>query len=57
MPFQQEPPALGNQYADDRALRSYLRRALPAEVLREIEPSLRHLGALAGGELYRMQLD
>jgi acyl-CoA dehydrogenase len=56
MPFRQEPPALGNQYADDRALRSYLRRALPAEVLEEIEPSLEDLGRLAGGELYRMQL-
>jgi len=54
--FRQEPPALGNQYADDRALRSYLRRALPADVLREIEPSLQDLGELAGGELYRAQL-
>lgn len=56
MPFKQEPPALGNQYADDRALRSYLRRALPAGVLREVESSLHDLGELAGGELYRMQL-
>ncbi|HEY0406423.1 MAG TPA: acyl-CoA dehydrogenase family protein [Pyrinomonadaceae bacterium] len=56
MPFQQQPPALGNQHEDDRVLRSYLRRALPPEVLREIEPSLAELGALAGGELYRMQL-
>jgi len=54
--FKQEPPALGNQYADDRALRSYLRRALPADVLAEIEPSLQDLGALAGGDLYRLQL-
>jgi acyl-CoA dehydrogenase len=56
VPFRQEPPALGNQYADDRALGSYLRRALPAEVLREVEPELEELGELAGGELYRMQL-
>ena len=56
MPFQQLPPTLGNQYEDDRVLRLYLTRVLPAEVLREIEPSLGELGALAGGELYRLQL-
>ena len=54
--FTQPPPRLGNQYDDDRALRSYLRRALPTEVLNDIETSLRTLGAMAGGELYRMQL-
>ncbi len=54
--FQQTPPSLGNQYEDDRVLRSYLTRVLPAEMLREIEPSLSELGRLAGGELYRMQL-
>jgi acyl-CoA dehydrogenase len=56
MPFQQQPPTLGNQHADDRVLRSYLKRALPPDMLREIEPSLSLLGELAGGELYRMQL-
>jgi alkylation response protein AidB-like acyl-CoA dehydrogenase len=56
MSFRQAPPELGNQYADDRALRSYLRRTLPPEVLREVEPSLEVMGELAGGELYRMQL-
>ena len=40
MPFRQEPPQLGNQYADDAALRSYLKRALPPEVLAEVEPVL-----------------
>jgi alkylation response protein AidB-like acyl-CoA dehydrogenase len=57
MPFRQEPPRLGNQYEDDRALRSYLRRALPPDVLREVEPALAEMGELAGGELYRMQLE
>ena len=57
MPFRQEPPRLGNQYEDDRALRSYLKRVLPPEVLREVEPSLVEMGELAGGELYRMQLE
>ncbi|MFL6282426.1 MAG: acyl-CoA dehydrogenase family protein [Pyrinomonadaceae bacterium] len=57
MPFRQEPPRLGNQYEDDRALRSYLKRQLPPEVLRDVEPSLAELGEMAGGELYRMQLE
>jgi hypothetical protein len=57
MPFRQEPPRLGNQYEDDRALRSYLKRTLPPEVLRDVEPSLAELGESAGGELYRMQLE
>ena len=50
------PPELGNQYEDDRVLRSYLKRSLPKETLRELEPGLREMGELAGGELYRMQL-
>ena len=54
--FNQPPPQLGNQYDDDRVLKSYLKRILPAEVLTKIEPSLREMGALAGGELYAMQL-
>src|SRR5216683_6269873 len=56
MSFQQSPPTLGNQYEDDRVLRSYLARVLPETMLREIEPSLREMGRLAGGELYQMQL-
>ena len=56
MPFEQVPPKLGNQYEDDRVLRSYLARVLPAEMLREIEPSLAEMGRLAGGELYDLQL-
>src|SRR5215813_9805259 len=56
VPFQQEPPTLGNQYHDDRVLRSYLRRVLPKDMLRAVEPSLAELGGLAGGELYELQL-
>lgn len=56
MPFHQPPPALGNQYEDDRVLRSYLKRALPPDMIREIEPPLMELGAMAGDNLYRMQL-
>lgn len=56
MQFQQPPPALGNQYEDDRVLRSYLSRVLPKEVLRDVEGSLIEMGRLAGGELYEFQL-
>jgi alkylation response protein AidB-like acyl-CoA dehydrogenase len=56
MPFTQAPPQLGNQYEDDRVLRSYLRRTLPADVRAEVEPELHAMGVLAGGELYRDQL-
>jgi alkylation response protein AidB-like acyl-CoA dehydrogenase len=56
MAFNQPPPQLGNQYDDDRALRSLLARVLPAEVLRAAEPRLRALGELAGGALYVQQL-
>jgi alkylation response protein AidB-like acyl-CoA dehydrogenase len=56
MPFHQPPPTLGNQYEDDRVLRSYLKRTLPLEMLSEIEPSLQEMGRLSGNDLYRMQL-
>ena len=55
-PFNQPPPRLGHQYDEDRVLRSYLRRRLPPDVLAEVTPALREMGALAGGELYELQL-
>lgn len=55
-PFNQPPPTLGNQYDDDHVLRTYLKRVLPADVLSGIEPALREMGSLAGGELYQLQL-
>jgi alkylation response protein AidB-like acyl-CoA dehydrogenase len=54
--FTQAAPVLGNQYDDDRVLRSYLARVLPAGMFNEVEESLRELGRLAGGELYELQL-
>jgi putative acyl-CoA dehydrogenase len=42
--FFQDPPMLGNQYADDAFLRGYLRWRLPAKMLAEIEPDLHRLG-------------
>ena len=56
MPFNQPAPQLGNQYSDDRVLRSYLARVLPAGMLAAIERELLELGDLAGGELYRLQI-
>ncbi|MGW8270475.1 MAG: acyl-CoA dehydrogenase family protein, partial [Burkholderiales bacterium] len=53
--FTQTPPRLGNQYADDRVLRSYLARTLSAEELAYARPALERLGALAGGELTELQ--
>jgi alkylation response protein AidB-like acyl-CoA dehydrogenase len=55
MAFFQAGPSLGNQYSADRALRSYLTRALPPDVLRAVEPELDSMGALAGGRLLELQ--
>ena len=49
--FFQDGPTLGNQYDDDRVLRSYLRRKLPAAVLADVEPSLRRLGERAATDI------
>lgn len=49
--FHQSPPRLGNQYDDDRLLRSYLRRVIPPTMLAEIEPDMRRLGARAAGDI------
>ncbi len=54
--FIQLPPEIGNQYGDDRVLRSYLVRALPPAMLRDIETGLMEMGGLSGRELYRTQL-
>jgi acyl-CoA dehydrogenase len=54
--FIQSAPRLGNQYRDDGFLRGYLRRKLPDEVFRQIEPELQEMGELAAGELYDLQL-
>ncbi len=56
-PFIQAPPELGNQYEDDRMLKSYLRRKLPSDVLGDVVPALQTMGELAGGELYQMQIE
>jgi acyl-CoA dehydrogenase len=55
-PFNQPPPQLGNQYEDDRVLRSMLARRFEGRVPATVEEAMRELGELAGGELYRLQL-
>jgi acyl-CoA dehydrogenase len=54
--FNQAPPQLLNQYDDDRVLRSVLARRFGGRVPPAVAESLREMGHLAGGELYRMQL-
>jgi alkylation response protein AidB-like acyl-CoA dehydrogenase len=54
--FTQAAPELGNQYRDDPLLAGWLRRVLPADLLAALAPELDELGALAGGDLYRLQL-
>jgi alkylation response protein AidB-like acyl-CoA dehydrogenase len=47
---------LENQFADDGVLRRYLEHTLPDEVWADVEPRLHRIGALAGNELYDLQL-
>jgi alkylation response protein AidB-like acyl-CoA dehydrogenase len=55
--FTQSPPTLGNQFDDDPLLDSWLARSLPATLLDDgLRAELRELGAIAGGDLYRLQL-
>lgn len=53
--FTQPAPDLGNQFDDDPLLGSWLKRMLPGSVLAGLRGELRELGALAGGELFRLQ--
>ena len=54
--FCQDPPSLGNQFDDDRMFRSLMARRF-GDALAEVAPRLREMGEIAGGELYRTQLD
>jgi acyl-CoA dehydrogenase len=54
--FVQAAPQLGNQYRDDPLLSGWLRRTLPPDARDRLEAELDELGAMAGGELYRLQL-
>jgi alkylation response protein AidB-like acyl-CoA dehydrogenase len=56
-PFNQSPPELGNQYDDDRPLRSIVARLIPKDARAKVESELRAIGELAGGDLYRLSLE
>lgn len=56
-PFNQPAPQLGNQYDDDRVLRSLLARRFGGTLPPAVLAALREMGELAGGELYQAQLD
>jgi acyl-CoA dehydrogenase len=49
--FFQDGPRLRDEWEDDLALRRYLERSLPPEVLDEVAPSLAEMGHLAANEL------
>jgi acyl-CoA dehydrogenase len=54
--FTQTPPKIGNQYRDDVFLRDLMKRVLPPDVHRDVEPDLDEMGRIGGGELYELQL-
>lgn len=54
--FFQTGPVLGNQYAEDRLLYSYLEWKIPANVLAEISPDLHALGERTVIEIYQLGL-
>ena len=53
----QPAPELDNQYDADRVLRHAVRRLLSDEAHAAVEPGLRAMGQLAGGDLYDLQRD
>lgn len=46
MAFFQAPPLLGDAWATDRLLRQYLKRVLPEDARRVVEPDLAEMGAI-----------
>ena len=54
--FTQTPPTLGNSFRDDPLLGSWLRRTLPNAICAVLNPELDDIGAVAAGDLYRLQL-
>lgn len=50
--FFQTPPSLGNQYDEDRVLRSYLEWKLPNDILLTIQPELQSMGQRVVSDIY-----
>lgn len=55
--FTQSPPELGNQFLVDPLLQSWLRRALSPDLMQTLRREFEELGAVAGGALYRLQME
>ncbi|KAL0093714.1 hypothetical protein F4703DRAFT_1830866 [Phycomyces blakesleeanus] len=55
--FFQSPPQLTNQYEDDHVLRNILKRRIPSEILKQIEPDLYNLGGRVVGDIALMADD
>ena len=51
MTFFQDPPTARSALVEDRALTSFLKRRVPADVLTDIRPSLQEMGELSAGPL------
>ncbi len=56
-PFVQEPPAPPRAWTDDWLLRGVMAQRLPSDVLRQVEPELAAMEALAAGRLARLQAE
>jgi acyl-CoA dehydrogenase len=54
-PFVQQEPRPRNALSEDWLLETYLRRRLPLDVLRDIQPQLAELAALSCGSLWDLQ--
>lgn len=54
MDFYQTAPQLYNQYDDDRTLKSFLKRALPQKILKEIEEDLHQFGERVSTDILRL---
>lgn len=52
--FFQTPPRLGNQYDEDRVLKTYLEWKLPSSMLTQIQPELHHLGQRVIEDIYKL---
>lgn len=54
--FFQDAPRLRDEWEDDHALRAYLTRVLPPDVLSEVTPTLAEMGHLAATDLHELSV-
>lgn len=55
--FTQCEPVMENQYFGDSTLRQYLKRVMPTEILREIEPDLERFGHRVANDIHQLGLE